>query len=157
MIRLKLTSDNGYEDTYLANQVIDAEHKVYLFVKLIDFREVLPESEIKDLKGHYNCSIVCVSEGFLKENHTVEQIENDLGFDGWSTADVIARHEMLAEHGWQGLLWQSNGNNKEALLKAARKELMPISMLFGFYADRPVNAIGNTSWDFMRGQIGFHS
>lgn len=45
------------------------------------------------------------------------------------------------------------GNNKGELLKAARKELLGVDMLFGFYMDRPLNAIGSTGWDFIKGDI----
>ena len=60
----------------------------------------------------------------------------------------------LIEYGTRAPLWQEQGNNLRKLLKAAREELARIQMLFGFYMDRPVNAIGDTGWDWIAGDIG---
>lgn len=63
----------------------------------------------------------------------------------------------LAEVGAAATLWQETGRNKARLLKAARAEMAKISILFGFYMDRRVNAIGNTSWDAIRADVGYAS
>lgn len=62
---------------------------------------------------------------------------------------------VLIDCGLHAPLWQESGNNLEHLKRMARIELQKIGFLAGFYLDRPVNAIGNSGWDFMRGEYGF--
>jgi hypothetical protein len=45
------------------------------------------------------------------------------------------------------------GNNKSRILSTLKKEANTASMLFGFYMDRPLNAIGSTGWDFINGDF----
>lgn len=64
-----------------------------------------------------------------------------------------SQHEILREYGLAPRLFSTQGNNKTKALRAARKELVAIGMLFGFYMDRPQNAIGATGWDWIKGDL----
>lgn len=75
--------------------------------------------------------------------------------DEFDALIMVWKSVMLAEYGVKATLWQQQGNNQTALLKTAREELTAIRMLFGFYMDRQQNMIGNTGWDFIKGEIGF--
>jgi len=46
------------------------------------------------------------------------------------------------------------GNNKSRILSTLKKEADIANLLFGFYMDRPLNAIGSTGWDFINGDSG---
>jgi hypothetical protein len=45
------------------------------------------------------------------------------------------------------------GNNKSRILSTLKKEADIANLLFGFYMDRPLNAIGSTGWDFINGDF----
>lgn len=68
--------------------------------------------------------------------------------------DDVRKCRVLAEYGILAVLWQGQGHNRGKLLAAAREEVWKIDTLFGFYMDRAQNAIGNTGWDWIRGDIG---
>ena len=58
---------------------------------------------------------------------------------------------ILKEYGIAATVWQKQGRNKTNLMREAREELHKADMLFGFYMDRPQNAIGSTGWDCIKG------
>lgn len=71
--------------------------------------------------------------------------------------DPQALAGILAEYGTSASLYSAEGNNANALMKEAKKQIPVINGMFGFYMDRPMNRIGNTGWDFIKGDIGFHA
>jgi len=62
---------------------------------------------------------------------------------------------ILNEYGLGAVLFSDSGDNAEELFKIARKECEKIELIFGFYMDKQLNMIGNTGWDFIKGEIGF--
>jgi hypothetical protein len=50
-------------------------------------------------------------------------------------------------------IWNGHGNNIAKLMKEAREQTMIGSIMFGFFMDRPVNMIGTTGWDALKGDL----
>jgi len=50
-------------------------------------------------------------------------------------------------------IWNGQGNNIAKLMKEAREKAMIGSSMFGFFMDRPVNMIGTTGWDALKGDL----
>lgn len=68
----------------------------------------------------------------------------------WTQAQLV---EALVDYGVSALLWYKRGSNYRELLKEARNAIRAASFLFGFYMDRPVNALGATGWDAIAGRL----
>lgn len=68
-------------------------------------------------------------------------------------ADQFFLMESLYDYGVCAVVWHSEGNNLGKLMKEARKEAQLAEMMFGFYMDRPQNALGSTGRDTVRGDL----
>jgi hypothetical protein len=75
--------------------------------------------------------------------------------DKISTIEPFEMAKILNEYGTGAVLFSDNGDNARELFKIAREECEKITTLFGFYMDRQLNMIGNSGWDFIKGEIGF--
>ncbi len=60
---------------------------------------------------------------------------------------------LLVEYGIKATLYEETGSNYKTLMRHARKDMERISMMFSFHMDRQLNAIGNTGWEFIAGDI----
>jgi len=70
----------------------------------------------------------------------------------------VQRAELLKQYGISAHLWikwDKSAKDPDKLVEEAKKEATAIPMMFGFYMDRVQNRIGNTGWDFIKGDIGF--
>ncbi len=77
--------------------------------------------------------------------------------DGYGMAEEditdLIKVEALDSYGVHAVIWQGQGPNRLALLKAARRVAQISDSLFGFYMDRPNNRIGTTGWEALSGDI----
>jgi hypothetical protein len=65
-----------------------------------------------------------------------------------------AKVEALHTYGIATPVWSENGNNHRRLMQAARQFAnTELDSLFGFVMDRPVNRIGSTGWEALRGDL----
>jgi len=71
------------------------------------------------------------------------------------TKDKKALSGILSEYGIHASLYNQDGNNAKELMNEAKKQIPAINTLFGFYMDKPVNMMGNSGWDSIKGDIGF--
>jgi hypothetical protein len=67
--------------------------------------------------------------------------------------DIMAQVEALVEYGVAASMLSKSGNNLRNLVREAKEIVRNMQILFGFYMDRQVNAIGSTGWDFVKGDI----
>lgn len=132
------------------NQPVNSDRTVWLFIELIDLWEATGE----ELGERYCVAIQSASAGFAGKNGCA-QARNSWGMslEEWAKLSDQARAEVLREYGLAATLWQESGSSRRQLLKSAKGKAREIDFLFGFYADRPCNAIGSTGWDFMRGDL----
>ena len=65
-----------------------------------------------------------------------------------------AKVEALHAYGIATPVWNRYGNNHRQLMQAARQFAnTELDSLFGFVMDRPVNRIGTTGWEALRGDL----
>lgn len=105
---------------------------------------------------HLYLSVVAPSEA-------PEKVKSDAarcwGMSDEDLADFIERYgdlawvEILSSYGIKATLWHSEGTNLRVLRQEARKQADSIEMLFGFWMNRPLNLMGATGWDFIRGDV----
>lgn len=105
----------------------------------------------------YRVDILAVSLQAAGQN----KIDTALEFWGAENLDAIRPEyrndvaiEALLDYGVYAPLQTFAGNNCQKVLKEARAQLECISKLFGFYMDKPKNIVGNTGWDFIKGDLG---
>lgn len=60
----------------------------------------------------------------------------------------------LVNEGISACLYQCTGNNMRKTIRQAKSKVPEIDFMFGFWMDKPVNAIGDTGWDWVKGDIG---
>jgi hypothetical protein len=121
------------------------------FVLRCQYLEYWSEEMAREV-GKYCVEIHAVSEAALGE----EGVKSVRQCSGWSQEDwdkIPPEYRALeiVSYGSSARLWGRCGNNKHKLLREARKELKMIQFLFGFAMDRPINALGATGWDWIRG------
>jgi hypothetical protein len=127
--------------------MLDSDWPVYFLLSL-EYTEEWGDDAVKQY-GKYHLTISAVAPEAVGEQEMVSA-RRSMGAEGIEL-DPQWLAVMLADYGVKAQLWQKSGNNAKTLLQAARKEFGSIRIFFGFYMDRPQNAIGSTGWDFVRG------
>ena len=152
MYRLKLLSDDSICVKYVSKKFNNGDWNYWCVVELIDFEEATGEKLNNVSK--YIVEIFAVAPGAC-------EVRWNSAIDSCGCEDITYTEfelvQVLSDYGISALLYRKSGNNKNELLKEARKELITINMMFGFYMDRQINRIGNNGWDFISGDIGFKS
>lgn len=135
----------------------NGDWKWYPVIKIMHLGNHFSEREMQqDGIQTYNVTLQVVSP----EAAGPENISRAFGYAGMSDEQLtelesneLAQVEALSEYGVFAPVWTGNGNNLRELLKQARREAQALRIMFGFYMDRYVNAIGSTGWDFVTGEI----
>jgi hypothetical protein len=142
-------------DSYVvwdAGLITDSNWPVYLFVKL-EYTEQYDREWAEH--GKYHVSVEAAAPQAPDAETVGHAHAGWLSDDEYKALPDQEKARVLAEYGVKAVLWQKQGSNLRKLLKEARHEVGLINMLFGFYMDKQMNAIGNDGWDFIRGDIGF--
>lgn len=61
----------------------------------------------------------------------------------------------LHDYGVSAQVFNVSGNNINKMFANIRKKCNEIKVMFGFYMDKPINMVGDTGWDFVKGLGGF--
>jgi hypothetical protein len=147
-------TDNEYEKIMVSKIWNNGNWPLRFAIKTMFLDQYLSEEDVKE-SGLYEVSILAVSPVAAGRKNVSEAV----GSCGLADYDIkkypLLNYEALIDYGIFATLWHKAGDNLEELTAEANKELEIISIMFGFYMDRPENMIGNDGWDFIRGQIGF--
>lgn len=125
------------------------------FAVKLEYTEEWGDDAVQEL-GKYHVSIAAVGPDWISDKElqrAVDSSGNGETLEQFRKLPHKAQCQVLLQYGTAATLWQKSGNNKGELLKEVRKELRSISVLFGFYMDKPLNMIGSTGWDFISGDI----
>lgn len=159
-LKMNLIEDTDSRKLWISEKPMrDSDWPVWFILKLEYMQQYLSESEIAEFGGKYSVSVEAVAPKALSE----KDFDSVLGYVGWEYFNILENCEddylcvMVADYGCKATLFSKAGNNMKLLLREARKELVAIRSLFGFYMDRPQNRIGNDGWDFIKGEIGFNA
>lgn len=142
-----------YGGVFATKKLNNSEFDYWLFVEFIN----MYEQAGADNGGKYMITIKAVSP-----SEPSDETKNDaldcLGLDEMkANMDTIKPFEManiLNDYGTGAVLFSKRGNNAKKLFNIARTECEKIKMMFGFYMDKQQNMIGNSGWDFIKGEIG---
>ena len=111
--------------------------------------EMVPDPDFK-----YMVTLQAVSPDEAGE----KELNSALESFGWEDIDRSEltdwqRVGLLSESGCYAQLWNDGGDNLKKLLKEAHNQAKISDIMFGFMMDRPINMIGSTGWDFIKGDI----
>ena len=149
-IRLVETTNIDSHIMWMVPEPVESDHPIYLFVKL-DYTDYWNS----DIPAKYYLTIYAVGPKWLSPKKIKDAAEcGSFTVEEFKEFPIEAQCEILIDYGTAATLWQAAGNNKRKLLKAAREQLLPMPMLIGFYMDRYQNRIGDTGWDWIRGNVG---
>lgn len=152
-LQLELMEDTDSRKLWISKEpMLDSDWPVWFILKLEYMEEYLSDREIAEFGGKYCVSVEAVAPEALS-GEQLKRVQESMDF--YDIVDEEVLSIMIADYGCKATLFSKAGNNMKLLLREARKELIAIRTLFGFYMDRPQNMIGNTGWDFIKGEIGY--
>lgn len=172
MLKFTLESDHSGTTTWIATGVFrECDWPIWFYRKMLDMWELLPENEWPDLPGRWLCEIHAVSARAIlsrgqEGRATLRQAFKTVGIrikDGLIMEKSLTKsngpseqsiHSILLNYGTSAPLWSAYGPVKRELLKQSNMEFRIIQIHTGFYLAEKVNAIGETGWDWLKGNIG---
>ena len=101
--------------------------------------------------GKYHATICACGPGWPVGDNPFSSL--GISREEFLTLPTIGQLQVLIDCGLCAPLWQKSGSNLATLKRLAREELQSLRMLCGFALDQPVNRIGSSGWDLMRGDI----
>ena len=136
-----------YGGKFVTKKLSNGEFDYWLVINFINLEEQTGE----DLLDKYLVSINAVTS--QQEEKIIRDAMYSYGLDNEKeNLTGLQLIECLDSHGVYAPLKKFYGNNANKLLRLARKECEMIESLFGFYMDKQVNQLGNTGWDFIKGE-----
>lgn len=149
----KVVEDIDVAKVWLADRIADSDWPIIILVQLIYTEDYSREWAAN---GKYVLQIEAVAPDAPDAEHTMRVIDS-IGstLPDWNKMGDVAQALALSDYGTKAVLWSEQGSSLRKLVRKARSELTTIGILFGFYMDRAQNAIGNTGWDWIKGEIGF--
>ena len=140
MLFKDMTSDAMESEKTFNNREFDYK----MVIQFTDMDEATGDTS----KGKWMATLSAVK---TPKHLTKEQLESTAQLCGIPLADVTCFD--IASYGICANIKTMMGNNKSRILSTLKKEADIANLLFGFYMDRPLNAIGSTGWDFLNGDV----
>lgn len=138
---------------YESKETFDnGEFKYKVIIALEDFREMTGDA-------NEGIRVIAVSVKLPEElpKDSLESLIDSLGLEDEETTvfDVFdAGLYGKLEYGTE--VYKDWDQAIEGEVEVFASKLPMYTGMFGFFMDRPMNAVGNTGWDFMDGKIGFN-
>ena len=145
-----------YGGKWISTRQNNGEFDYYFVIELLNWRETVGEREAPP--ETYNVSLSVVSPQQAQDKIAAaldccgitEEMLPTATENGYRDTALV---EALHSYGVHTPVWSKDGNNWRALMREARQEARQCEFLFGFYLDRPVNRIGTTGWESLRGDL----
>jgi hypothetical protein len=132
---------------WISPRLNNGDWDYWLVIELMDWYDTVGKNE-SPAHYHVNLSVVVPSQAPAL---TMAQLVKDLPDSLCDNIHAIV--EALHSYGLGAPIWQENGNKSKALLTACKRFAnMEASLLFGFIMYRPINAVGATEWDWIKGR-----
>jgi len=143
----------SYGAKWISRKLNNGDFNYWLVVELINIHKAIDEK--RPVKYILNISVVSPSEA---SNHLDSVIES-YGYRNKPKLNYTNEEKvkLLHSYGIQAPISGIEGNNFHKMWKQVHEELNKIKILFDFFMDKQLNCIGNTGWDFVKGEIGFKS
>lgn len=127
----------------------NGDYDLFLAIQITDMEDAGCEGSAK-----YVVEVLAASPEAAGAENVATALQCNASPEDIPNATEEDKAVALIEYGISAMVWTKSGNNRRELIRAARKELPMIQGLFGFYMDRCMNAIGDTGWDWIAGDIG---
>lgn len=138
-------------------RAVDAEGPIWLYIRM----DELPD-DCAGPHGHkWMASLAGVSPFFATNASICSALEScgDCLEDVWDDLDGAAREkavcEVLISYGAYCPVVHKTSSRAKGAHKGCAQEANIATMMWGFIADRAMNAMGSSGWDFLRGELGF--
>ena len=147
-MRFKELTNNDTEIRLISKKLNNGDFDYWLVIEVLYMEEFTPDPDFK-----YMVTLQAVSPdeaGPDKLNSALESAgleETSIELTDW------VKVGLLSESGCYAQLWNDGGDNLRELLKEARNQATLSNIFFGFMMDKPMNMIGSTGWDFIKGDI----
>jgi len=153
--RMKEWRNDDCEHSWISHRpMMDSDWPVWFILRVEYMDQHMSDDDLKRFGGKYCVSILAVSPDAVSP----EEMKSAFDCIGspMENASNDLKIEALVSYGIYATLHSEATNNKAASIKAAREQLRGLtSIMFGFAMDRAQNRIGDTGWDFIKGDIGF--
>lgn len=156
MIRFHfLTGDSNWQQyggKWISNPQSNGEFTYYFVIELINWEDAVGAREAP---AKYNVTLSVVSPTEAGRDNLKSAAECcGISLEDPPVITDEIKVELLHAYG-AGVVpvWQENNNNYRRLLQTAKKVAREKEFFFGFAMDRPVNRIGTTGWDALRGDL----
>ena len=151
-----LTGDINWQEyggTWLSQKLNNGEFDYWLAIRVINWEDATGE---KPDGNTYNVELLSVSPSEAGPDN----LKSAFAYIGQESADKdvlenpICQCDALLSYGVYAHLWSADGQNINKMMREARNQAFLAQGLYGFYMDKQQNRIGDSGWDFQRGQIG---
>ena len=144
--------ENSDSNLVFASKVINHGDWPFHFLIVVDYLDRVSR-EWAEKSGNYHVAIHVASAEACADK--CQRVVDTIGetLETFQALPYVQQCRVVQEYGYSAALHQNTGNNLRTLLRAARKELKVLDFMFGFYMDRPINAMGATGWDFVKGEF----
>ncbi len=142
----------AYGGKWISKKHNNGDFDYWYVVELINMHEATGEED--QPKYSLSISVVAPSEAPENERISAHQSCGSDHYGGLNEYPIELQVDTLHSYGISASIWVKAGNSFKELWKEGHDELGRISMLFGYYMDRPVNMLGATGWDILKGDIG---
>lgn len=138
-------------------QAIDAEGPIWLYIRM----DELPGDCAGPHHHKWMASLVGVSPFFATNASVCSALEScgDYLEEAWDDLDDAHRElavcETLISYGVYCPVVHKTSTRAKGAFKGCAQEAVFPTMMWGVVADRTVNAVGSSGWDFLRGELGF--
>jgi len=149
--------DYAAEGTKMVSKfTIDSDWPVYLMIEVVDWLDATGDEDKPEW--------VVILSAVAPEAVSEENMKRAFDCCGFDLADLEEESEedalymtleALHSYGIKAPIGEFWCNEPDPAVKVAMREAVAVRGLFGFFMDRQVNAIGNTGWHFLQGEIGF--
>jgi hypothetical protein len=148
MFYFKLVQDYDTEQRYISPRFNNGDWNYYLIMHIMDMHEMTGDKT----QPKYYITVDAVSPTAARKE--IKNAMQSYGLEPNHKLTYRQKALILHEYGTSATLYQAQSNNKNLLLKEARKDAQMIEAItFGFRMDSTLNMIGSTGWDFIKGDI----
>lgn len=155
---------NGYEDDYEDEYglwrhefPVMAEGPIWLYISMYEW-----PSDARDEHGHkWGADLIGVSAFFASDNAIIGALEStgDYIEEAWDDLDDAKKEmaicEALIDVGTKMTLCTKTSTRAKGPFKGCAVEAVVATGLWGFFADRAQNRMGDSGWDFMKGEFSW--
>ena len=131
------------EDNWISDKQNNGDFDYWLRLKLYD----MERESVEEGTPRWIAQVTAIAPGLLTKEKLAEVAES-------ACVDIEEVNlRDIGDHGFCAYLYEESSGSKRRLLEKAKKEAQTISLLFGFYMDKPQNHWGLSGWDYISGNI----